>query len=176
MNHSQDILRDLDARRARALYPPYNVRCGIALMNENTGSILVVRERARDDFCGNTLGIPKGMMINADRDFFACACREFREETGIELRDIDCHRADLRFVFHNEHFHDILVVFVVLVKSDIEIDESHVDAREISECFWASPTDLLEADARATDISLPRYIRRLINYLISHNHDQPVDE
>lgn len=163
MNYQAENLRTLDARSARAMYPPHQIRCGIILVNTQNGHILTVREKARDDFIGDKIGLPKGVMEDKDRDFFECASREFREEIGIDLRDIDHCYTGTRVIFHNKYFHDIIILFVVLVKNDIVIEQSRVDSREIAECVWMSVADFLREDSER----VPRYIRRLACYLLS---------
>lgn len=156
MLNCNDLLT-MDARAAHAT--PYRVRCGIILVRRDTGSLLVVREKPRADFVGNIIGIPKGALLNIDRDFFACASRELREETGIDLAKVPHSRVSARFVFNNRFFRDVLFAFVVLIDSARGL-HLKPDEREISECMWFTLRDLEQN--RAT---VPAYMVSLTNYL-----------
>jgi 8-oxo-dGTP pyrophosphatase MutT (NUDIX family) len=129
---ANDVL-SLDLKNLSREYPNFNIRCGVILICEETGKVLTVREKARQDFTGNVLGVPKGSVKRCDRDYLSAALRELREETGIVLRDAKI--AGPEFIMFNHHFREIMFLFPITTSAIIEPTP---DAREISECCWMS--------------------------------------
>lgn len=151
----------------RALTPRHNIRCGIVMINSTTGEILTVCEQKREDLGVFILGVPKGVLNETDTSLYACAIREFQEETGIDLARVHHYRLNMRFVFYNHHFHDILVLFVITVQSNIVIDRASIDSYEIAGYAWVSPIELMRIDCCKIPINVPKYLHRLLVYIIT---------
>jgi 8-oxo-dGTP pyrophosphatase MutT (NUDIX family) len=159
-------LRAMNVREMRALVPRHKIRCGILMINSVTGDILTVCEQKREDLNISILGVPKGTLDETDASLYACATREFREETGIDLARIENYRLNTRIIFYNQYFHDILVLFIIMVKTNIVINRATIDSYEIASCAWISPIELLRIDKRTTPVDIPKYLRRLLIYII----------
>lgn len=165
-------LRTMNVHEMRALVPQHKIRCGIIMINSTTGDILTVCEQQREDLNISVLGVPKGMLDETDTSLYACATREFREETGIDLARVEHYRPNVRIIFYNQYFYDILVLFIIIVKTNIIIDHSAIDSYEIANYAWISPMELIHIDKRASStastssIGVPKYLRRLLSYII----------
>jgi 8-oxo-dGTP pyrophosphatase MutT (NUDIX family) len=137
------------------------------MINSTTGDILTVCEQKREDLDTFILGVPKGALDETDASLYACATREFREETGIDLARVKHCRPNVRVIFYNHYFYDILVLFIITVKTNIIINRATIDSYEIASYAWISPIELLHIDKRTSSVGVPKYLRRLLTYMIT---------
>lgn len=159
-NLANDILT-MGLVQLRRKYPRYSIRCGIILIRESDGKILIVKEKPRCSFVGNVFGLPKGSARQCDREYFDVACRELLEETGISA--CDSERVGLEFIMYHRHFREIMFLFPLLVRSP---PEPHPDEREISECSWMSLDELKNHTGTASSYTR-RFLTDLYTILIS---------
>ena len=159
MSQSDRLLDDIlvmDLRRLTAKYPDHNIRCGVLLMREEDGKILIVKEKPRGEFVGNIYGPPKGSANWRDREYFDVATRELIEETGISVRDAQVAGPEI-IIFHS-YFREILFLFPIIIRSP---PDPRPDYNEIEECRWMSFDEFEECHEE------PAYVRRLISDLHS---------
>lgn len=151
----------MSLKQLRNKYPYYSIRCGIILIREDDGRILIVKEKPRGDFNGNVYGFPKGSARQSDSEFFSVACRELFEETGISARDAE--KIDLEFIMFHRHFHEIMFLFPMLIKTP---PDPQPDPREIAGCYWMS-LDELKDRAGAESSFTRRFISDIYTLLLS---------
>jgi 8-oxo-dGTP pyrophosphatase MutT (NUDIX family) len=149
-----DILT-LDLAHLRKKYPDYNIRCGVLLVREEDGKLLIVKEKPRGNFTGNVFGPPKGSARRCDREYFDVALRELLEETGISASALDCVGPE--FVMFHYYYREILFLFPLVVHAP---PEPLPDMYEIEECRWMSIADL-----RNNECAESAYMRRLVSDL-----------
>jgi 8-oxo-dGTP pyrophosphatase MutT (NUDIX family) len=148
-NISTDILI-MNLPQLRDAYPDYRIRCGILLMRENDGRILVVKERPRGSFTGHIYGPPKGSVQPGDANYFDAARRELFEETGITLPEPSSGAGSsstsaatevprTEFITFHHFFREILFLFPVIIKNPPDL---HPEPGEIEECQWLTLDEL----------------------------------
>jgi 8-oxo-dGTP pyrophosphatase MutT (NUDIX family) len=157
----QDICNSiLTAADIVAKHRRYTFRAGILAVNARDDSVLLVRERKRDQFPGNIISIPKGV-YNEMRDitFWDTASRELYEETGIEIDLKNDRVMETVQIFHNKYLREITIVFIVILR-DAPLADTH-DTREVEECIWVRNITELMRDSNI----MPRYMRALLRVI-----------
>jgi 8-oxo-dGTP pyrophosphatase MutT (NUDIX family) len=108
----------------------HECRCGVVLISKNTNSVLIIKERIRRTPNSGKWGLPKGQMEEIDkRNKFACAKRELREETGINLDLIQHEQSGVIRCGST---------FLFIVRIDDEIKNLVVPNTEIDDAKWVN--------------------------------------
>jgi 8-oxo-dGTP pyrophosphatase MutT (NUDIX family) len=105
---------------------------GIAIINKKENKILLVKEKT------GKWGLPKGRLEQKDPNIFACAVRELKEETGIDISRLNFYlRQSKKIAETTIYFIDIKIQTLSLKIS--------IDPNEITEYIWHNIPDIKSA-------------------------------
>ncbi len=112
--------------------------------------IVIHRSHRRGDPWSGHMALPGGRQQRSDRDLFATAARETREEVGVDLErcgELLGHLDDLRAVGRGRPLDLIITPFVCALTSPVTLTPNH---REVQSAFWVPLASLRRHEARGT--------------------------
>jgi len=129
--------------RALAMTPtsgePVIAAAGLAVKAEDTGRVLLHQRPLDDDNAPGKWEFPGGH-CNPDEDPFIAACREFEEETGIEVPDGGALAA--AEVAEAGAF----CLFTLVIPEEFPLNGGQQEEAGIGNCAWFDPADVEESE------------------------------
>ena len=144
LSHHQPVVADAAGYAHAAV--------AIVLRAGSSGPEFIVIHRAhrRGDPWSGHMALPGGRQQASDRDLFATAVRETREEVGVDLEqsgELFGHLDDLRAVGRGRPLDLIIRPFVCAVHEPVALTP---DEREVQSAFWVPLASLRRHEARGT--------------------------
>ena len=124
----------------------------VALREGDAGAefIVIHRSHRRGDPWSGHMALPGGRQQPSDRDLFATAARETREEVGVDLErqgEVLGYLDDLRAIGRGRLLDLIITPIVCAVSGQVTLT---LDRREVQNAFWVPLASLRRHEARAS--------------------------
>jgi 8-oxo-dGTP pyrophosphatase MutT (NUDIX family) len=112
--------------------------------------VVIHRSHRRGDPWSGHMALPGGRQQPSDRDLFATAARETREEVGVDLErcgELLGHLDDLRAVGRGRPLDLIITPFVSALNRPVTLTPNHLEVQSV---FWVPLASLRHHDTRGT--------------------------